>query len=65
MQEMLLRGILIQSSHNFSFAHGDADIDLLLAAYDEVFPLLADAVHNGAMEQLLQGPAMKPLFQVR
>ena len=65
MQEMLLRGILIQSSHNFSFAHGDADIDLLLAAYDEVLPILADAVHNGAMEHLLQGPAMKPLFQVR
>ena len=65
MQEMLLRGILIQSSHNFSFAHGDADIDLLLAVYDEVLPILADAVHNSSIDHLLQGPAMKPLFQVR
>tara|TARA_R110000787_G_scaffold31939_1_gene84549 strand:- start:326 stop:1627 length:1302 start_codon:yes stop_codon:yes gene_type:complete len=65
MQEMLARGILIQSSHNFSFAHKDADLDILLAAYDEVLPILADAVHNGAMDHLLQGPAMAPLFQVR
>jgi len=65
MQEMLSRGILIQSSHNFSFAHGDADVDLLLAAYDEVLPILADAVHNSSIDPLLQGPAMKPLFQVR
>ena len=65
MQEMLARGILIQGSHNFSFAHGDAEIDTLLAAYDEVLPILTDAVHGGAMEGLLQGPVMQPLFQVR
>lgn len=65
IQEMLARGILIQSSHNFSFAHGDAAIASLFAAYDEVLPILADAVHNGAMDHLLQGPVMQPLFQVR
>jgi glutamate-1-semialdehyde 2,1-aminomutase len=65
MQEMLLRGVLIQSGHNFSYAHGDTDIELLLTAYDEVLPILSDAVHNGAMDHLLQIPPMKPLFQVR
>ena len=65
MQEMLARGILIQGSHNFSFAHGDAEIDTLLAAYDEVLPIMKDAVHSSAMEGLLQGPLMQPLFQVR
>ena len=65
MQEMLTRGILIQSSHNFSFAHKDAELDKLLSVYDEVIPILADAVHNDAMGHLLLGPAMEPLFQVR
>lgn len=65
IQEMLARGVLIQSSHNFSFAHGAAEIELLFAAYDEVLPILADAVHNDALDHLLQGPVMQPLFQVR
>lgn len=65
MQEMLARGILIQSSHNFSFAHTADDIDRLLSVYDEVLPILADAVHNGAISQRLNGPPMEPLFRVR
>lgn len=65
MQEMLARGILIQGNHNFSYAHGKSDIDLLLEAYDEILPILADAVHNDSMAQHLKAPTMQPLFQVR
>ncbi|OFX08802.1 MAG: aminotransferase class III [Alphaproteobacteria bacterium RIFOXYD12_FULL_60_8] len=65
MQEMLERGILIQGAHNFSYAHKDEDIAALTATYDEVLPVIADAVHNGTMMHRLKGPVMQPLFQVR
>lgn len=65
MQEMLARGILMQSSHNFSYAHKDADIDALLTAYDEVLPIVSTALHSGTIDTALQGPAIEPLFQVR
>jgi glutamate-1-semialdehyde 2,1-aminomutase len=65
MQEMLARGILIQGGHNMSYAHSDEDVDELLAAYDEVLPIVADAVHHGALAQHLRAPAMQPLFRVR
>ena len=65
MQEMLRRGILMQSSHNVSFAHGDAEIDALLRVYDDVLPVVANAIHNDAMDNHLTGPVMEPLFQVR
>ena len=65
IQEMLRQGVLMQSSHNVNFAHKPAEIDLLLGAYDSVLPIIADAVHNDAMDEYLTGPVMEPLFQVR
>lgn len=65
MQEMIARGILIQGSHNLSFAHGDAELSALIDAWGEVLPIIADAVHNGAMSQHLRGPAIEPVFRVR
>jgi glutamate-1-semialdehyde 2,1-aminomutase len=65
IQEMLLRGILIQGGHNFSFAHKASDLEILLSAYDEVLPLLAEGLNSGAMNNLLKGPVMEPLFSVR
>lgn len=64
-QEMLARGMLMQTSHNISYAHSEADVAALLKAYDEVLPMLADAVNNGALAQLLKAPPMQPLFKVR
>lgn len=64
-QEMLARGVLIQSGHNISYAHSDDDIATLLNAYDEVLPMISDAVHNDAMDQLLKAPPLQPLFKVR
>ena len=65
MQEMLARGILTLGTHNMSYAHSDADIEKTLAAYDEVFPLLKEAVDGGRLDKMLRCAPLKPLFKVR
>jgi glutamate-1-semialdehyde 2,1-aminomutase len=65
MQEIMTRGILSVGSHNISYAHTDADIDRLLAVYDEVFPLIRAAVHENRMRQYLRCKPLEPLFKVR
>ncbi|MEZ5791966.1 MAG: hypothetical protein R3D34_14690 [Nitratireductor sp.] len=45
LQEIMERGILSLGTHNVSASHGKAEIDKLLSVYDEVFPLLREAVH--------------------
>lgn len=65
MQEMLQRGMLTLGSHNLSFAITDHDVDRLLAAYDEVLPLLASAVSKGSVRQELRCEPLRPLFRVR
>lgn len=65
MQEMLARGVLTFGTHNISYAHGDNDIKELLAIYDQVLPLMVDAVRNGKLESLLRCDALQPLFKVR
>ena len=65
MQEILVRGILTLGSHNMSYAHSAADVALLMKAYDEVFPLLRDAVDNRSMRQYLRCAPLQPLFKVR
>lgn len=64
-QEMFARGILIGTSHNISYAHTAADIDRLLEAYDEVLPMLKEAVDHGAMRQMLKCKPQEPLFRIR
>ena len=46
---------------NLSFAHGDDEIDLLLAAYDEVFPL-QEAVYEDKLAQYLPSEPLRPIF---
>jgi len=65
LQEMFARGILILSTHNMSFSHTDADIDRLLDVYNEVFPILKDAVDNNTLEKHLRCRPLEPLFKVR
>ena len=65
LQEMFARGILTLGSHNMSYAHSDADVDQLLAAYDAVLPILRDAVDNRAVRQYLNAEPLRPLFRVR
>ena len=65
MQEIIDRGILSLGTHNMSYSHTDVDIKRLLDAYDEVFPVLRDAVDNGALPQLLRCEPLVPVFKVR
>lgn len=65
MQEILARGIIAVGTHNVSFAHSDADVAKLLTAYDEVFPILRDAVENKAIRQYLRCEPLVPLFRLR
>ncbi|MCL6479748.1 MAG: aminotransferase class III-fold pyridoxal phosphate-dependent enzyme [Peptococcaceae bacterium] len=65
LQEMFARGILILNTHNMSFSHSDVDIARLLDVYDEVFPILRDAVDNKTLEKRLRCKPLEPLFKIR
>lgn len=65
MQEVLARGMLTLGTHNLSLAHSGADIDALLAVYDEVFPILREAVAAGDVAARLRCEPLRPLFKVR
>jgi glutamate-1-semialdehyde aminotransferase/spore coat polysaccharide biosynthesis protein SpsF (cytidylyltransferase family) len=65
MQEMLARGILTFGTHNISYAHGDSEVAALLAAYDEVIPLLVAGVRGKSLESMLRCVPLEPLFKVR
>lgn len=65
MQEMLQRGVLTLGSHNLSYSHSAEDVDLLMTAYDEVFPMIRSALEDGNLHTLLQCEPLKPLFKVR
>ena len=65
LQEMFKRGILIISTHNISTSHTNEDVSKLLQAYDEVLPIIAKAVNENMMSELLEVEALEPLFKVR
>ena len=65
MQEIFERGILAFGTHNISFAHSVADIDQLLAVYDEVFPILRAGAIDGRIDELLRCKPLVPLFRLR
>ncbi len=65
LQEMLFRGVLTLGTHNVSYAHTQEDIGKLLGVYEEVLPILGDAVFNQRMESLLLCKPLEPLFKVR
>jgi glutamate-1-semialdehyde 2,1-aminomutase len=65
MQEVLARGVLSLGTHNVTYAHSDDDVAKLMRVYDEVFPLLREAVEDGAMKQYLRCRPLEPLFRVR
>ena len=65
LQSLFERGVLSLGTHNLNYAHSEADIDRLLAVYDEIFPLLRAGALEGKMSELLRCPPLEPLFKVR
>lgn len=65
MQECMRRGILAIGIHFLSYAHTEAEVAATLAAYDEVFPILAEAVAKNDVVSRLDCQPLRPLFKVR
>jgi glutamate-1-semialdehyde 2,1-aminomutase len=62
-QELLRRGILWSGFHNLSFAHTEADIETLLAAYGEALVVLRQAVARRRVREALLGEPVEPVFR--
>ena len=65
IREMLRHGVLTLGTHNICYAHDQADVDTVLAAYDSVLPMLAAALATGVLEAELPCPVIEPVFRVR
>jgi glutamate-1-semialdehyde 2,1-aminomutase len=65
LQEVFARGLLTIGTHNMSYSHSDSDIAMLLRTYDEVFPLLKEAIASGAIRSYLNCEPLEPLFKIR
>jgi glutamate-1-semialdehyde 2,1-aminomutase len=65
LQEMFARGILTLGTHNMSYAHSDADVARVIQVYDEVLPMIFDAVNHNKLDSYLQCKPLEPLFKIR
>ncbi len=65
IQEMVARGILINSSLNINFSYGDLEKYKILKAIEEVFCIISDCLKNNTLMKYLKCPAIKPLFKLR
>ena len=65
MQEMISRGIITIGTHNISYSHNDDDIKKLLTAYEEIIPIMVDAINKREIEKKVRCEFLKPLFKVR
>ena len=65
IQEMIKRGILINSSLNINFSHAALEKYKILQATEDVFYIISECLQNGKIMQYLKSPAIKPLFKLR
>lgn len=65
MQEMLQRGFLSVGTHNVNYAHTEADVQALVAAYAEVLPMIGRCLDKNALVDALRCKPLVPLFKVR
>jgi glutamate-1-semialdehyde 2,1-aminomutase len=62
-QEMIKRGIVWSGFHNMSYSHTDEDIEYTLKVYDEVLPIIKEAVINQTVEEQIKGIPVQPVFR--
>lgn len=65
LQELFNRGFLSFGTHNMSYSHSDEDLDKLLSAYQEIFPLISKAIHENKLADYLRCEPLVPLFKLR
>lgn len=62
-QECIRRGLLFYSCHNLSLAHTDEVLVELFNIYEEVIPLMADAIRKNDIKNKLEGESVRPVFR--
>jgi glutamate-1-semialdehyde aminotransferase len=62
-QEMIKRGVLWSGFHNLSYSHSYKDICHIISVYNEVLPIIKEAVESGNVEKFLSGPPVEPVFR--
>ena len=62
---MLKEGVLINASHNVTYAVNSTDIDHVLAAYDSALARLSEELQKGDLDGRLGNDIIRPIFQVR
>ena len=62
-QELLRHGVLWSGFHNMSLSHTDADIDHVLAAYDQALGVLARAIEHDDLARCIEGRPVQPIFR--
>lgn len=62
-QECIKRGYLFYGCHNMSLAHDDRTCNRVLAIYNEVLPLLAEALSRGNLAERMEGVPIAPVFR--
>ncbi len=65
LRELIRMGILINSSHNISYAHTASDFAKVRAAYAHALPALRAALDEGDIERQLDNQVIKPIFTLR
>jgi glutamate-1-semialdehyde 2,1-aminomutase len=65
LREMLQAGVLINASHNVSYAHGTAEIEQVAAAYDHALGVVSDEIARGDLDRRLGNDLIRPIFSVR
>ncbi len=62
-QELIRHGVLWTGFHNLCLAHGDAEIEHVLKAYDRALDALSSALARGRLAQALRGKPVQPVFR--
>lgn len=62
-QELVRQGVLFAGFHNLSYAHTDADVAHVLAAYEGALSTLAKAVREDSVAAQLRGEPVQPVFR--
>jgi glutamate-1-semialdehyde 2,1-aminomutase len=62
-QELIRHGVLWTGFHNLSFAHGEAEIAHVLAAYERALDALSTALAKGGLAESLRGRPVQAVFR--
>lgn len=63
MQEMIARGVLFQGLFYPTWSHQQSEIDHLILAFEGACDVYSKAIEYNSVDNLLVGPAAKPVFR--